>query len=200
MKRFWFLPLFLLPILLMLTGCANDDVGIAQRAVVQLSLIHILQIMQAETQTPLPLLYEALGIYVAYEILREAGMNLPKTMGHAISIVGALVIGQAAVEAGIVGAPTVIVLSITVISSFLTPDLFQTTTILRFAYIILGGTIGLYGVALLTLVVAINMTSLNSFGIPYTSPISPFGLKERRDVIFKAPERKVCLLYTSRCV
>ncbi|WP_052446875.1 spore germination protein [Candidatus Soleaferrea massiliensis] len=151
----------------------------------------LLQIMQAETQTPLPLLYEALGIYVAYEILREAGMNLPKTMGHAISIVGALVIGQAAVEAGIVGAPTVIVLSITVISSFLTPDLFQTTTILRFAYIILGGTIGLYGVALLTLVVAINMTSINSFGIPYTSPISPFGLKEMRDVIFKAPERKV---------
>ena len=118
-------------------------------------------------------------------------MNLPKTMGHAISIVGALVIGQAAVEVGIVGAPTVIILSVTVLSSFLLPDLFQTTTILRFAYIILGGTIGLYGVALLTLVVGVNMTSINSFGIPYTSPISPFGFRQMRDVFIKAPQRKI---------
>lgn len=151
----------------------------------------LLQILEAENTTPLPLLYEALAIYVVYEILREAGMNLPKTMGHAISIVGALVIGQAAVEAGIVGAPTVIVLSVTVISSFLLPDLFQTTTILRFAYIILGGTIGLYGVALLTLVVGVNLASINSFGVPYSSPISPFGLKQMRDVFIKAPQRKV---------
>ncbi|MEG0770506.1 MAG: spore germination protein [Clostridia bacterium] len=145
----------------------------------------LIQIAKSEQTTPLPLMLEAIFVYIFYEIIREAGMNLPKSMGHAVSIVGAIVIGQASVTAGIVGGPMIVILSLTVICSFLLPDIFIPTTILRFGYILVGGIFGLYGVFILFFISNISMCAINSFGIPYTAPISPFSLKAMRDTFIR---------------
>ena len=74
--------------------------------------------------TPLSLMAEVLVIHFIYEIMREAGLRLPRPLGHAVSIVGALVIGETAVNAGLIGAPTLMVVALTAISSYVIPDLY----------------------------------------------------------------------------
>lgn len=91
---------------------------------------------------------EALLIHFLFEIMREAGLRFPKAVGHAVSIVGALVIGESAVRAGIIGAPMVIIVALTAMSSFVLPSLYGAIAILRFVFIVLGGALGLYGVML----------------------------------------------------
>ena len=143
-------------------------------------------IAAAEETTPLPLVLEALVIHFIYEVMREAGLRLPRPIGHAVSIVGALVIGDAAVTAGLIGAPMVMVVALTAISSFVVPSIYEPVAILRFAFIILGGTTGLYGITIGLTLVIFNMTGLSHFGIPYTAPISPFSLRAQRDVFYRA--------------
>ena len=143
-------------------------------------------IAASEETTPLPLVLEALIIHFIYELMREAGLRLPRPVGHAVGIVGALVIGDAAVTAGLIGAPMVMVVAITAISSFVVPSIYEPVAIMRFIFIILGGTMGLYGIALGLALVAINITVLNNFGVPYTAPISPFSIRAMRDVFYRA--------------
>lgn len=104
----------------------------------------LISIASAREGIPFPAIVEAILMEVAFEALREAGIRLPKQVGSAVSIVGALVIGQAAVQAGIVGAPMIIVVSITGIASFMVPrySMGLAIRLLRFPIIILGGTLG----------------------------------------------------------
>ncbi|GLV14383.1 putative membrane protein YfkQ [Alicyclobacillus hesperidum] len=149
----------------------------------------LLSIAAAREVTPLPAIAECLLMEITFEALREAGIRLPKAVGSAISIVGALVIGQAAVEAGIVSAPMVIVVAITGIASFVIPRYSFTIAIriLRFGMIILGGTIGLFGIIAFTLAVIVHLASLRSIGVPYLMPASPLTKKNMRDVITRPP-------------
>lgn len=144
-----------------------------------------------ESRTPLPIMIEALFIHLVYEIVREAGLRMPKTVGHAISIVGALVIGESAVTAGIVSAPMIIVVGLTAVSSFVVSTLYEPVAVLRFAFIIIGGLSGLYGIMLSFAVVLINASAINPYGIPYTSPMSPTKLGAWRDFIIRADWRKL---------
>lgn len=154
----------------------------------------LFNIAAAEEITPFPLAIEALIIHLLYEIMREAGLRLPRPIGHAVSIVGALVIGDAAVSAGLIGSPMVLVVAMTAISSFVVPSLYEPVSILRFVFIIVAGTLGLYGIALLCMLILINICSVNSFGFIYTSPISPFTFSAMRDtfvrVSFKNMQKK----------
>jgi len=108
----------------------------------------LISIASANEGSPFPTIVEALLMLVAYEILREAGLRLPKAVGQAVSIVGALVIGDAAVSAGLVGAPMVVVVALTGICSFVVPTLTDVTTVTRFVLLILSGFAGMYGVIL----------------------------------------------------
>lgn len=154
----------------------------------------LFNIAAAEEITPFPLFAEALIIHFLYEVMREAGLRLPRPIGHAVSIVGALVIGDAAVSAGLIGSPMVLVVALTAISSFVVPSLYEPVAVLRFVFIIIGGTMGLYGIALGFMIILVNMVSLNNFGMPYLSPISPFSLAGMRDtfirVNFKRMQKK----------
>ena len=141
------------------------------------------KVVDAEVATPFSLLWEALIIHTIYEIMREAGLRLPKSVGHAVSIVGALVIGEAAVTAGLIGAPMIIVVAVTALASYVIPSLYYPTAILRFLFIIVGGLSGLFGVVLLFAVVLTEITSLNAFGVPISAPISPFDLRSMRDTV-----------------
>ena len=89
------------------------------------------KIATAIATTPFPLMLEALVIHFIYEIMREAGLRLPKPLGHAVSIVGALVIGDTAISSGLIGATTLMVVALTAISSYVIPSLYEPIAILR---------------------------------------------------------------------
>ncbi|GHV47552.1 spore germination protein [Clostridia bacterium] len=137
--------------------------------------------------TPYPLMPECILINIMYEIMREAGLRLPKYIGHAVSIVGGLVIGQIAVSAGLVGAPLVLIVAMTGIASFVVPDLYDNIVVLRFSFIFAGGFWGLYGLYILGIVVLVKMCSMTNFGVPYTTPVTPFRARGMRDVFWRVP-------------
>jgi spore germination protein KA len=136
---------------------------------------------------PFPAVIEALGMGLIFEILREAGIRLPRPIGQAVSIVGALVVGQTAVSAGLVGAPMVIVVALTAIASFVIPSLADPTALLRVALTIMAGVLGAFGIIISLLILLVHLTSLRSFGTPYLSPISPFMASDLKDVAIRAP-------------
>lgn len=138
---------------------------------------------------PFPGLVEALLMELAFEGLREAGIRTPKAVGQAIGILGALIIGQAAVQAGIVSAPMVIIVSMTGIASFIIPafDLSFTIRLLRFPMMILAGTFGIFGLLIGCILTYIHVVHLSSFGVPYLSPTAPLKKGELKDVFVRAP-------------
>lgn len=149
----------------------------------------LLSIAAAREGVPFPALVEALMMEVTFEVLREAGVRLPKQVGQAVSIVGGLVVGQAAVQAGIVSAPMVIVVSLTGIASFAIPryNFSLAFRILRFPLIILAGMFGLYGISVGLLFIIVHLSGLKSFGVPYLFPTAPVSLKGLKDALFRAP-------------
>lgn len=138
---------------------------------------------------PFPALAEALIMEIIFEILREAGVRMPRAIGPAISIVGALVLGEAAVQAGIVSPVMVIVVSITAISSFVSPTYSMPIAIriLRFLFMLVASSFGLFGVALGLIAIVLHLCSLRSFGVPYMTPMAPFVWNDQKDVIVRAP-------------
>ncbi len=138
---------------------------------------------------PFPAIIEALSMEIMFEILREAGIRLPKQVGSAVSIVGALVIGQAAVEAGIVSAPMVMVVAVTGIASFAIPryNAGFALRMLRFPMLLLAGFLGFLGIMLGVIVIVIHLCTLRSFGVPYLSPIAPMKGSEMKDVFMRLP-------------
>lgn len=149
----------------------------------------LLSIAASREIVPFPALVEALLMEITFEALREAGVRLPKQVGAAVSIVGALVIGQAAVEAGIVSAPMVMVVAITGIASFTIPRYSAAIAfrLLRFPMIILAGILGMLGVMLGILFLLIHLSTLRSYGVPYLTPMAPMKGRELKDVLMRAP-------------
>ncbi len=145
----------------------------------------LFNIASAEETTPFPLVLSALIIHLIYEIMREAGLRLPRPVGHAVGIVGALVIGDAAVTAGLIGSPMVMVVALTAISSFVVPSLYAPVSFLRFLFIIVGGLTGIYGISILSGMLIINVCNTENFGVVFTSPIAPFKLKAMRDTFVR---------------
>ena len=138
---------------------------------------------------PFPSVVEALMMELMFESLREAGVRLPRNVGQAVSIVGALVIGQAAVQAGLVSAPMVIIVAITGIASFAFPrfNLGVTVRLLRFPMMLLASTFGLYGIVIGVLAIMIHLAGLRTFGVPYTAPVGPLIPSSLKDVIIRPP-------------
>lgn len=150
----------------------------------------LISIASAREGIPFPAIIEALIMELVFEGLREAGIRLPKPVGSAVSIVGALVIGQAAVQAGIVSAPMVIVVATTGIASFAIPRYNFGTAfrLIRFVLLLLAGMFGLYGIVLGFIAITIHLVNLRSFGVPYFSPFSPQIFSGLKDVIIRVPK------------
>ncbi|PTM57574.1 spore germination protein [Desmospora activa] len=138
---------------------------------------------------PFPAFIEALVMEVMFEVMREAGIRLPRPVGQAVSIVGAIVLGEAAVRAGLVSAAMVIVVAITAIASFTAPSygFAIPARLLRFLFMVAGASFGLYGILLLITAVLAHLCSLRSFGVPYLSPLAPFVLADQKDTVFRVP-------------
>lgn len=135
--------------------------------------------------TPFSLFSETFFLLIVYEIMREAGLRLPNSLGHAIGIIGGLVIGEAAVQAGLVGRPTLMVVAFSVISSYVIPKIYESITLLRFVFIIAGGVLGIWGIMLALFAVLIDICTKDNFEIPFTAPVLPFSWFGMRDVLFR---------------
>ena len=144
------------------------------------------KIAKAVATTPFSLMVETLLIHFIYEIMREAGLRLPRPLGHAVSIVGALVIGETAVSAGLIGAPTLMVVALTAISSYVIPSLYEPIAILRMIFILAGGLMGIWGIMIVFCIVLINVCAKSNYGVPFTAPLSPFSMFSMRDVLVRA--------------
>lgn len=147
----------------------------------------LITVAASKEGTPFPVVIEALLMIFLFEILREAGLRMPRNLGQAVSIVGALVIGQAAVAAGVVGAPMVIVVATTAIASFLVPNHADVGALLRLLFTIAAGFLGLLAVTLLSIEILSRLCALRSFGVPYLSPVTPVNTQGWKDVFWRAP-------------
>lgn len=149
----------------------------------------VITVAAAREGTPFPAFVEAMLMEVTFEALREGGLRIPKAIGQTISIIGALIIGQAAVEAGIVSAPMVIIVSLTGIASFVIPNysLSLTFRLLRFPIMLLAGTFGMFGIVVSILILYSHLLSLRSFGTPYLTPFAPIRVQDLKDVLVRAP-------------
>lgn len=146
---------------------------------------------------PFPSVVEAILMELTMELLREAGTRVSGPIGSTIGIVGGLIIGQAAVDAGIVSPLVIIIVAITTISTFAIPSYEMATGFrtVRFIFIVFAGILGLYGVVLGTIVLLSHFIILSSFGIPFTSPFSGLGIEEGdlKDTLVKAPIQRLWL-------
>ncbi|MFJ7698841.1 spore germination protein [Lysinibacillus fusiformis] len=153
----------------------------------------LISIASQREGVPFPAVVEALIMELAFEILREAGLRMPRTIGPAVSIVGTLVIGQAAVDAGVVSAVMVIIVALTAICSFLFPayGLSNTIRVLRFPLMILAAMFGLFGVMFGIIIIILHLCSIRSFGVPYLSPFAPFIIQDQKDAFLLLPRRRL---------
>lgn len=138
---------------------------------------------------PFPAFIEAIVMELMFEILREAGLRMPKSIGQAVSIVGTLVLGTAAVEAGFVSAAMVIVVSATAVSSFVFPvnGMSIAFRMLRFPMLVIAGCFGLFGIMVGLAALALHLCHLRSFGLPYMAPFAPFVAGDQQDAIVRFP-------------
>lgn len=148
----------------------------------------------ARATVPIPTIAEVIFMELAFEALREAGIRLPSSVGSTLGIVGGIIIGQAAVEAGLVSPMMVIIVALTGICSFAVPNiaLVSAYRLVKYIVIALSSVLGLFGWFLGVILVITHLCSLKSFGIPYIYPFaSSNGVKELRDSIIRAPLNKM---------
>lgn len=147
----------------------------------------LLSISAARQGVPFPTVIEALLMLLVFEILREAGTRIPASIGQAVNIVGALVLGQAAVQARLVSAPIVIVTALTGISSLLIINIMGASIIIRTVLILLASFMGMYGYIFGMVGLIIYVMGIRSFGVPYMLDTISFKEQDIKDTIIRAP-------------
>lgn len=124
---------------------------------------------------------------LVFDLLKEAGIHMPKNIGQTISIVGGLVLGEAAIQAGLIGAPVVIIIAFTAVSGFVVPSIGNEITLLRWIFLFLGGFLGGFGIAVGLIGLTVHITGLESFGYSFASPFMPCRPQDLKDTIVRAP-------------
>ena len=153
----------------------------------------LITIAASRERVPLPAALEIFLFEVAFEAFREAGVRLPRAVGQTVSIVGGIIIGQAAVQAGLISAPVIVVIALTGLASFATPHvgLAGSMRILRFFLILMASAFGLYGILIGGGLIQVHLLALRSFGVPYLWPVSPLDLKALKDTLVRWPHWSV---------
>ncbi|MBR1811511.1 MAG: spore germination protein [Clostridia bacterium] len=142
-------------------------------------------IASSQVKTPFPVMMEGLLIHIIYEIVREAGLRMPKAVGHAVSIVGALIIGDAAVTAGLISAPMLIIVALTAVTSAVISEIHDPVSVLRLVFIVVGGLTGVYGIFLGAGLILLNICAEEPMGYPFSLPALPFKKEAARDMLVR---------------
>jgi len=146
--------------------------------------VFLRSIITSTLKTPMPVSAEIFVLTLMFELLKEAGTRLPKAIGSAITIVGSLIIGEAAVSAGIVSEASVIIVALSAVASFIVPNLAEFTLVYRALFWIAGSAMGIIGIAACSFIMATQLISTTSFGIPI---LSSFSKREMADSFVRAP-------------
>ena len=136
---------------------------------------------QAERATPLPPMLEMLGVTLLLEIVREAGLRAPQSISHTVSLVGALILGETAVSAGIVSIPILTMAAAATVATLAVPSLYEQTILFRFAVILLTGCFGVLGLACSALIILAMACGSEPFGYDYLYPLMPLTRITWRD-------------------
>jgi spore germination protein KA len=147
----------------------------------------LLSITSARVGIPFPTVVETLFMLFVFEVIREAGIRMPSAIGQAVSIVGALVLGDAAVNARIISAPIVIITALTGIGSFLLPKMLGALVITRTILVILSSVLGIYGYIFGVILIFLHLMSIESFGVPYMTNGNSFNKYEIQDSAIRLP-------------
>ena len=153
----------------------------------------LLNITVERQGAPLPASIEAFLMLIVFDILRETGVRMPSNVGQALSIVGALVIGQSAVEAKMVAAPMIIVVALTGITNLLVPRLSGPVIFFRYLFLFAASLLGFYGLILATSFALIHLLNLRSFGVPQMMAAGNLRFQEVKDTFFRTPWWKMLL-------
>ena len=129
---------------------------------------------------------ELFFLLLVLEVLIEASVRMPKYVALALSVIGALVLGDTAVKAGLVSSPAIIIVALSGISAYTVPDLTGTLSLVRLAFIVAAGSIGTYGILLLAALLAYYLVTTDSYGVPLLAPFSPLIRSDLKDTLFKA--------------
>lgn len=132
-----------------------------------------------------PPLIELLLVLLLFEVITEASLQMPNSLGMALSIIGALALGNTAVDAGIISPPSVVLVAISSVALYIIPDQIAETRLLRILFTLIGGIIGLYGIITGLIILTTYLTSITSFGVPYLSPFAPHIKGDQKDAFVK---------------
>lgn len=147
----------------------------------------MITLMTAIKGLPLSPLAETIFVLLLFEIIREASVRMPRAVGMAMSIVGALVLGETAVKAGIISSPAVMITALSSIALFTVPNLIGSMSILRLLYTLVGGLFGLFGLILSVLFTVHYVCALNAYDSPYLAPVAPLVYSDFKDSVERAP-------------
>ena len=146
----------------------------------------LFKIEAAERATPFPLFGEMVLVILLLEIIREAGLRMPQTLGHSVSLVAALIIGDAAIATGLLSTPVILVAAVASIAVFVVPSLYEMATAFRFLVLLAAGVAGPVGLVCAALVVLLALAQVSALGVPYCVPVrfpqtalSPDGVTRR---------------------
>ena len=134
---------------------------------------------------PLSPSLEMLLVLLVLEVLNEASIRMPKYVGMALSVVGALVLGETAVSAGFVSTPAIIIIAFSGIGLYAVPNLIEETSLLRLAMLLAAGSVGTYGILLLSAVVLVYLVSTENYGVPLAAPFAPLMRRDLKDALVK---------------
>jgi len=148
-------------------------------------------IFSSQNSTPLPLFVEAIIIVTTFEIIKEAGLRLPQAIGHTVSFVAALIIGDSAINAGLIGAAVLIVCAISTIMTFVVPSFYESVTVLRIIFLILSGLFGALGFAFSVLLLIYNVVNVNAAGKCYLPQFTSDNKNILADIFFKSSWRTI---------
>ena len=150
-----------------------------------LPLSFLLTISGSIQGIPLSPSLELFFLLLVLEILIEASVRMPKYVALALSVIGALVLGDTAVKAGLVSSSAIIITALSGISAYTVPDLVGTTSILRIAFVVVAGSIGTYGVVLMTALILYYLVTADAYGAPMLAPFSPIVRRDLKDSLVK---------------
>jgi spore germination protein KA len=151
----------------------------------------LISLSGAREGIPFPTIVETLGLLFVFEVIREAGLRVPLQIGQALSILGALVLGTAAVEARIVSAPVIIIVALSGITGLINTKLKGPAIIIRFLFVMMAGFMGLYGIMFGILGLVLHLCSIRSFGVPYMLTYTSLRPKDIKNVFMRVPLKEL---------
>ncbi len=134
-----------------------------------------------------PPIVEMLIVILLFEIIYEATLVMPKQLGSATSIIAVFVVGEVAASVGLLSAPTVLVVAISGITSYIMPNMIAQISVLRFIFCLVGGFLGLYGLVAGMIILLVYTASLDSYGAPFLAPFAPYIRDDQKDALEKVP-------------